>query len=545
MINPNLPNPWFRERVLYQIYVLSFADSNGDGYGDIQGVIDHLDDIGGTSEQSLGAGAIWLSPIYRSPMADWGYDVADYCDIDPRFGTLADFDRLMAEAHQRDIKVMLDFVPNHTSIEHEWFRESRSARASKKRDWYIWADPKPDGSPPNNWLNRFHGSAWTLDEGTGQYYMHSFLAAQPDLNWSNPEVEEAMLKVLGFWLARGVDGFRTDAVGSLFKDPQLRDDPPNPDYDAATSDPTDKFLRTYSSMESGASNVLGSFCRVVAGHENTYLVSEADHELTNLRRLYDSCREAPIHAPFNFNLMHLEWKATTFREFIDEYEAILEPEDWPNYVLGTHDLSRLVSRVGAPRARLMALIQLSLRGMPVIYNGEELALENGVVPPSMSRDPGTEHQGHGVNRDRARTPYPWNGDKGAGFTTGTPWLPISDDYVEHNVASESRDPNSMLEFYRHVIHLRSATTALKDGSYRSVEAGNDQVFAYARESSQHRCYVITNFSDSAQTVKLGSIGKFVAGTHEVSGTGVAHTGGEIKLLPLEGRIYEMRQADAT
>ena len=299
--------PWYRRAVLYQIYPLSFADANADGYGDLRGIINHLDYLNDGTADSLGVGAIWLSPVYASPMTDWGYDISDHCAIDRTFGTMADFDRLVSEAHLRGIKVVMDYVANHTSIEHAWFEESRSTLTNAKRDWYIWSDPKPDGSPPNNWLSRFGGSAWKFEEQTGQYYLHSFLETQPDLNWRNPDVRTAMLDVLRFWLKRGVDGFRADAVLSLVKDSHLRDNPPNPAFVKGVSDPADKFLETYSAMKEPLGNVLGGFCNVIASHDDTYLVSEAYLDVAGLHELYGACREHPIHAPLNFNLMSIHW----------------------------------------------------------------------------------------------------------------------------------------------------------------------------------------------------------------------------------------------
>ncbi len=544
MIDPNQTSPWYRRTVLYQIYPLSFADSNGDGYGDLAGIIDKLDYLGGADGESLGVGAIWISPVFKSPMADWGYDVADYTAIDPRFGTMADFDRLLAESHRRGIKVILDFVANHTSTEHPWFVESKSSRTNPKRDWYIWADPKPDGSEPNNWLSRFGGSAWTYHEPTGQYYLHTFLAAQPDLNWRNTGVREAMLGVLKFWLGRGVDGFRADALTSLIKDDQLRDNPADPSYVEGVSRPADRYFETYSAMTgeltSTLSGVVASFCDVLATQDDTYLLSEAYLGIEGLQQLYGACQAHPIHAPFNFNLMKLPWQAAQFRDFIDEFEAALGPDDWPNYVLGNHDVSRLASRLGQAKARLLSLILLTLRGLPVIYAGDELGLENGTITAAAKRDVAGEAAGE--SRDGGRTPMPWDVD--GGFSAAEPWLPYSSDWHEHNVATEERNPSSMLMLYRQLIHLKTANPALTEGDYRSLDVGQTDVFAFAREAGTQRFYILANFSDEPITVTLGRIGTWIAGSHTPYGDGVAHLGGKIVLQGLEGRIYEERREEA-
>ncbi len=530
--------PWYQRAVLYQVYPLSFADANGDGYGDLRGLIEHLDYLNDGTAKSLGVGAIWLSPIFRSGLADWGYDVIDHQDIDPKFGTMADFEQLLARVHERGMKLLLDYVPNHTSVQHAWFEASRSSRKNSKRDWYVWADPQPDGSPPNNWLSFFHGSAWTLDETTGQYYLHSFLPEQPDLNWRNPEVRAAMLKVLRFWIDKGVDGFRTDALLALSKDPQLRDDPPNPDYVAGVTPASEANIRLYSSNYQGSDQLLGMFCEVISEADGRFMLSETYLNIPGLARLYDACRFHPaVHAPFNFNLMELDWSAASYREFIDQYEAMLGPDDWPNYVLGNHDRPRLVSRVGIDRARLLALLQLTLRGLPVVYYGEELGLESAVLPAVARRD-------RGGDRDVARTPMPWRDELHGGFTTGEPWLPVPAAHAAASVSLQERQPDSSLQLYRQLIHLRQVSQALTEGTYRSIETGVDEVYGFVREASQSKCYILLNFSDDLQVVTLGRIGIWIAGTHTVEGDGQEQVEGPIKLEPYEGRLYEVRRKGA-
>jgi alpha-glucosidase len=538
-------DPWYRRATLYHIYPLSFADSNGDGYGDLRGIIDHLDYLNDGSADSLGVSAVWLSPIYLSPMADWGYDVADHMAIDPRLGSMSDFDELLAKLHARGMKLLLDFVPNHTSILHDWFTASRSSTTDPKRDWYIWADPSKDGGPPNNWLSYFGGSAWDLDKTTGQYYLHTFLPQQPDLNWRNPQVRDAMLEVLRFWLNKGVDGFRTDAVLGLLKDAQLRDDDINPQYRPGITDPADQFLRTHSSAQEGLGAVLGTFCDVLAEKQSRFLLSEAYLNIPGMHQMYLACHRHPVHAPFNFNLMRLDWGAQIFRTFIDEYEQSLGAEDWPNYVLGNHDRHRLASRVGPQRARLLAVLQMTLRGLPVVYYGEELGLPDTPIVPSEVRDPwGLRVPGLELGRDPARTPMPWNTDNGAGFTTGTPWLPLGPAAATHNVASESRDVDSSLNLYQHLIHLRDQSPALIEGDYRSLDLGDANVYAYVRETERQKFLVLLNFAKQPAHVTLrGKVGRWVAGTHDINGNGEAGVAGELELQGYEGRVYELIQGD--
>lgn len=542
-MEPVVVEPWYRSSTLYHIYVPSFADSNGDGFGDIRGIIDHLDYLSDQHGQSLGVGAIWLSPIYVSPMSDWGYDVCDHKAIDSRFGTMADFERLLKVVHDRGMKLLMDYVPNHTSVEHPWFKDARSARDSAKRDWYIWANPAADGGPPNNWLSHFGGPMWTLDEVTGQYYLHSFLPEQPDLNWRNPAVRQEMLGVLEYWLGKGVDGFRTDAVVALLKDERLRDDVPNPNYSPGRSAPSEQYLRVHSAMQPGLNKVLGSFCEALAERQGSFLLTEAYLNVPGLHHLYEACQRHPVHAPFNFNLMTLEWGAQTFRSFIDEYEASMGPEDWPNYVLSNHDRHRVASRVGSERARLLAMLQLTLRGLPVVYYGDELGLHDGSVSAQERRDVlESRMPGHGLGRDTERTPMPWNSENGAGFTTGKPWLPIDASARGLNVDLEEKDPDSMLNLYRHLIKLRNACPALSVGDYRSLQLETRQVFGYIRETEWQRFLIVLNFGTKEERLQLhGRAGAWIAGTHEVLGDGEVPAQNIVTLKPYEGRVYELRQ----
>jgi len=533
--------PWYRNGVLYQIYPLSFADSNGDGYGDIQGIIQHLDYLAG-GEESLGVAAIWLSPMYRSPMKDFGYDISDYRDIDPIFGTMDDFDQLVEEVHARGMKLLMDFVPNHSSDQHPWFREAKQSRVSARRDWYIWANPKADGSPPNNWLSVFGGSAWTFDKATGQYYLHTFLANQPDLNWRNPKVRAEMEDTLRFWLRKGVDGFRTDAVAHIFKDAQLRDDPINPDYVEGVWDPATKYLRKYSSMQGDLMILLSELCDVIDVDDDSMMISEAYLGIEQMKPMYRACQRHPIHTPFNFNLMDREWGASSYAGWIDAYEASLRPQDLPNYVLGNHDKPRIASRVGLERARLLAVLQLTLRGLPIIYDGDELGVPNDDVPEPNVRD-SWKSLSHGMSlgRDKDRGPMPWNSEINNGFTTGTPWQPIAPSLHRLAVKSQERDPDSTLNLYRHLIHLKSSIRALTFGTYRRLKTDHEDIYAFEREFKTSRCIILLNFSDSKQVVSVegNESGKLLISTHAVDGSEESGRLGRLTLEPFEGQIYEL------
>ena len=354
---------WPRNCVAYQIYPRSFKDSNDDGIGDLPGITEKLDYLNDGSENSLGIGAIWISPFFPSPMRDFGYDVSDYCGVDPTFGTLDDFDRLVREAHLRNIKVIIDFVPNHTSDQHPWFIKSCSSLDNIKRDWYIWKDPKPDGGPPNNWRSVFGGSAWAFDARTRQYYLHSFLKEQPDLNWFNPMVKEAMKNVLRFWFHRGADGIRVDAVEFLAKDELFRNDPPNPDFKEGKSDPYSAVLHAFSKNQPKLFGILNELTAVMSEYPDRFMVTEVYPEerekAAEYVKFYRNCDNTKT-SPFNFEALSLPWQANTYKKFIDKFQSALEPEDLPIYVLGNHDRSRLASRIGREQSRVAAMMLLSL-----------------------------------------------------------------------------------------------------------------------------------------------------------------------------------------
>ncbi len=520
--------PWWKRAVFYQVYPRSFADSNGDGVGDLAGITGHLDHL-----ESLGVDAIWISPFYRSPMADFGYDVADYRDVDPIFGTLADFDRLLAEAHRRGIRVIVDFVPNHTSDRHPWFDESRSSRDNPKRDWYVWADPAPDGGPPNNWRSHFlDAPAWTLDPATGQYYLHFFLPQQPDLNWWNPEVREAMDGVLRFWLDRGVDGFRIDVAHLVIKDRELRDNPvplPPPAAGARMDQDRPEVHDVHRAWRRLLDTYPGD--RMAVGE--VYLLDPA-----RMVRYYGKANDE-LHLAFNFSFLKRPWQAEAFRDAADLFESLLPEWAWPDYTLSNHDVSRARSRyddpagggrgpVGLARARVAAMMLLTLRGTPFIYYGEEIGEADGEVPRGRIVDVD--------GRDPERTPMQWSAGPGAGFTAPgvEPWLPIGREADRVNVAAELGDAASMLSLYRRLIAYRRRSVALLDGSYRSLRAGVPEgVFAYLREVPGERLLVALNFTGESRRVGGAAAGLPEHGTLELATPAGREAGPEISLAPLE------------
>jgi alpha-glucosidase len=489
------PALWWQRGIVYQIYPCSFQDSNGDGIGDLEGIRRRLDYI-----WWLGVDAIWISPIYPSPMTDFGYDISEYCDIDPVFGTLADFDRLVAEVHARGLKIILDFVPNHTSDRHPWFLESRSSRSSPKRDWYIWRDPAPDGGPPNNWLANFGGSAWELDVASGQYFYHAFLKEQPDLNWRNPEVRTAMFDVLRFWLNRGVDGFRVDVIWHLIKDDQFRDNPSNPAW-RPDKDGIDRLLQVYSADRPEVHEIVAEMRQVLDDYPDRVLIGEIYLPLERLVTYYGQDMKG-AHLPFNFQLIFAPWTAASIAQIVAEYESALPQQGWPNWVLGNHDQKRIATRVGQRAARIAAMLLLILRGTPTLYYGDEIGLEDVPIAPECAQDPWERNElGLGLGRDPARTPMPWDGTADAGFSTGTPWLPLNPDHVVRNVASQRRDPDSMLALYRQLIWLRRSRPVLQTGRYSNASPEGD-VFVFERQLAAERLIIMLNFSPHERAVRI-------------------------------------------
>ena len=464
----------------------------------------------------LGLDALWLSPFYPSPMADFGYDVSNYTDVDPIFGDMATFDELVQQAHRRNIKVIIDFVINHTSDQHPWFLETRSSRNAPRRQWYIWADPQPGGSPPNNWVSLFGGSAWEWDAATGQYYLHSFDKRQPDLNWRNPEVQAAMFDILRFWLDHAVDGFRIDAAHMIMKDPQLRDNPPNLTRARVMPKPMgdyDAQLHVYDKAHPDVHGIYRALRRLLDsyGAEHPRVAIGEMHILDwKVWASYYGANLDEMHMPFNFGLVNAAWNAQTIRQSVDTLEAVLVPGAWPNYVLGNHDEPRIVSRVGPAQARLAMLLLLTLRGTPMLYYGDEIGMHDGDIPPEHVYDPMEKNRpGQGLGRDPERTPMQWDRSPNAGFCPpGTePWLPIPADYQQINVAVEREDPHSLLTLTRRLIELRCSTPALTTGSYRPIEGVPDGCFVYLRQSSSQRYLIALNFSGHEQTLKLSEMGR--------------------------------------
>jgi alpha-glucosidase len=476
--------PGWAAGAVYQIVVPSYLDTNGDGMGDLRGVIERLDYL-----KWLGVDCIWLSPIYPSPMLDLGYDVADYIDVNPKFGMLAEFDELLAEAHRRELHVVLDFVPNHTSDEHPWFRESRSSRTNPRRDWYLWRDPAPGGGPPNNWTNQYEQSDWTWDNATSQYYMHSFMPEQPDLNWWNPEVRTAMWKVLRFWLDRGVDGFRIDAMVHLYKDRRLRDNPAAEDS-SADRWPAWNMLPAFSQDVGGLQDILRELCEVVRQYPGRILIGENHLPPERLPLYYCT----GLSHPANSQLLELDWKSLKVQRMIAYYEGILTADQWPNWILGSHDNTRIAGHLGHERARVAAMLHLTLRGTPIIYYGEELGMHNIELSPHEERDQlALRLPGKGRGRDPQRTPMQWSEEPNAGFTTGEPWLPVADDYRQVNVETQRADSSSMLNLYQRLMALRRENRALQVGHY-TPDFADEHVLCYVRETEDERMLIALNFT---------------------------------------------------
>jgi alpha-glucosidase len=490
--------PWWQTAIVYQIYPRSFQDSNGDGVGDLKGIERRLDHLAW-----LGVDAIWISPIYPSPMADFGYDVSDYRGIHPLFGSMEDFDALLEAVHARGLKLILDFVPNHTSSEHPWFQEARSAQDSPKRDWYIWRDPAPDGGPPNNWQSQAGGSAWQRDEASGQYYYHAFLPEQPDLNWRNPAVRAAMLDTLRFWLDKGVDGFRVDVIWHLMKDPAFTDDPPNPAY--KPGDPPFRRVQPLHSCDHpDIHGVVAEMRRVLAEYpRDRLLIGEIYLPLERLVAYYGIDGLEGAHLPFNFQLIGASWHAGSLRHMIKEYEAALPFGGWPNWVLSNHDQPRIATRIGREQARVAAMLLLSLRGTPTLYYGDELGMENVPIPPEREQDPfGKNMPGTGQGRDPERTPMQWDTSPFAGFSTVEPWLPLAPDWEVTNVAVQKQEAGSMLSLVHALLALRRREPALATGSYRTLAVEGD-VLVYAREEGQARFVIALNLEPLPKVVVFG------------------------------------------
>lgn len=520
---------WWREGIVYQIYPRSYGDTDGDGIGDLPGIIEHLDHLG---RDGLGIDGVWLSPVYPSPGRDVGYDVSDHAAVDPVLGTEADFDRLVREAHDRGLRVILDLVMNHTSDEHAWFRASRASREGPFADFYLWRDPSgrdADGRPlpPNNWLSFFGGPAWQYEPARDQFYMHTFLVEQPELNWRHPAVEEAQLRMVRGWLDRGVDGFRLDVFNIFLKDPEMPSNPELADALAAAS-AWDRQEHKYDRDQPDFPDLIARFRAIVdevpgrmSVGELFYGGPETSASLSNEN-----------HMVFDWELVRAPWSAAEYRGLLDRRQALFGDDIWPTVVLSNHDQSRHATRLAASAgiddtdavARAAATILLTLRGTPFLYYGEEIGLRDVEVPFDEIIDPPARRVEEGWvwwNRDGCRSPMPWGGVPGHGFTPGRPWIRFGDDADTRNVAAQLTDPGSVLAAYKRSIALRHARPSLRHGSLRRLDLGGQDVLAYVREADGERTLVVANFATEGTTVDLGAGGdgpwRPIGGSHREPG----------------------------
>jgi alpha-glucosidase len=522
---------WWQTCVIYQIYIRSFKDTNEDGIGDIRGVIQQLDYL-----TWLGIDAIWLTPFYPSPMKDFGYDITDYKGIHPLFGKMADFEELLQEVHKRDLKLIVDFVPNHTSDQHPWFKESRSSLSNPKRDWYYWCDPNEKGGPPNNWKSVFGGSAWEWEPATKQYYYHAFLKEQPDCNWRNPEVQKEMQKIMRFWMDKGVDGFRVDVMWHMIKDARWRNNPPNPGYKKGMPE-FDQVLPLYSTDQPEVHEVVGIMRRTIDEYKDKVLIGEMYLPVENVVDYYGEDNQG-AHLPGNFQLLLLPWDARTIALEIDKYDSSLPPEAWPNWVLSNHDRPRLYNRIGKEQIRVAAMLLLTLRGTPTLYYGDEIGMHNVEIPKNEIQDPQGK-MSSGQSRDPQRTPMQWDSSANAGFSKVYPWLPVADDYAQANVEKQKEEPESLLQFYKKMIALRKKEAALNQGLYAPVPA-HGNVLGYVRETESRRLLVVLNLGNknarfTPQTISVK--GKVLLSTNpEDEGKKVSNT---ISIKKNEGMIISL------
>jgi alpha-glucosidase len=531
-----MTEPWWKAAVIYQIYPRSFQDTDSDGVGDLPGIIRRLPYL-----TVLGVDTLWISPIFPSPMKDFGYDICDYTGVDPLYGTMDDFDALLSAAHRNGLRLILDFVPNHTSDRHPWFADSSASRGSPRRDWYLWRRPAPAGGPPNNWLSEFGGSAWTYHADSSQYYYHAFLPEQPDLNWRNPEVVRAMHEVMRFWLRKGVDGFRVDVIWHLIKDEEFRDNPINPAF-AAGMPPHQKVLPLYTADRPEVHEIVRGLRRVIDEFPQRLLIGEIYLPVERLVAYYGRDLEG-AHLPFNFALLHADWNARSVSALIDEYEAALPAGGWPNWVLGNHDRARIASRIGSGQARIAAMLLLTLRGTPTLYYGDEIGMRQTAIPSERVRDPFEKNvPGIGVGRDGARTPMQWDASDFAGFSTVEPWLPISAAFRSQNVEAELREPSSIYHLYRRLISARRQQPALSVGSYTRILTEGD-LLVYIRQTDSARIVVALNFGPEGISLSLPR--DTVSGTVLISTFGdrdLEQVAESIELRGDEGLVIDLLQA---
>ncbi|TGM37415.1 alpha-glucosidase [Leptospira biflexa] len=495
---------WWKEAVIYQIYPRSFQDSNGDGIGDLEGIIQRLDYLAG-SKDSLGIDAIWLSPVYPSPMFDFGYDISDYEEIDPVFGDIQTFKRLLKEAHKRGIRIIMDLVVNHTSHLHPWFIESRSSVNSPKRDWYIWKEPSHNG-PPNNWLGAFGGSGWEYDKRSGEYYFHSFLKEQPDLNWRNPDVEDAIFRMMKYWLDMGVDGFRLDVVNLYVKDEFFRN---NASYFMKGPRPYDKQVHTYDRDRPEMHGILRRMRKLLDSYSDKRMfVGEIMQDFPgNVLLPATYCgRNDELHLAFNFMFLFSPWKAERFFQIVKDFESALGDDNWPNYTLSNHDFPRHITRYEKgehtlDRARLAACMMLTLRGTPFLYYGEEIGMKRQKVPFNKIQDPvGKRYWPFHPGRDPERIPMPWDGSETTGFTTGKPWLPLYTEANTINVDAQKQNPDSLFFTYKKLLQIRKDRKSLRKGKLKILLSADKQALYYRRRDGKEETYIFLNFSSKPVSV---------------------------------------------
>ncbi len=501
------PSPWWRGAVIYQIYPRSFLDSNGDGIGDLPGITQRLDYVA-----RLCADAIWLSPFFTSPMADFGYDVADYCDVDPIFGTLADFDALVGRAHDLGLKVMIDQVYAHTSDQHDWFAASRQGADNPKADWYVWADPKPDGSPPSNWQSVFGGPAWTWDARRRQYYLHNFLSSQPQLNGHNAEVQDALLAVARFWLDRGVDGFRLDALNFAMHDPALTDNPPAPDDGRVRARPFDYQLRLHNQSHADIPAFIERIRALADEYGAIFTMAEVGgDEAVSEMQLYTR-GQTRLNSAYGFDFLYAEALTPALVAQVQTAWSDQAGTGWPSWAFENHDAPRALSRWGhADRdafARTKMLLLLSLRGSVILYQGEELGLTQVEIPFELLQDPeAIANWPLTLSRDGARTPLPWSAqDEHGGFTAHGPWLPIGEENLARAVDRQEADPQSLLHFTRTLVALRKGMAALRHGSFEAVFVG-EQVLVFRRRLAAQSVLCVFNLSPAGCDWPAGLCGE--------------------------------------
>jgi alpha-glucosidase len=535
---------WWRDGVIYQIYPRSFADGNDDGLGDLPGIIGKLDYLA-----DLGVDALWLSPIYPTPDKDFGYDVADYVDIDPRFGSLSDFDLLLSEAHRRGLKIILDLVLNHTSDQHPWFLESRASRDNPKADWYIWQPPsgspcflrkwgegKREAGVPNHWQSIFGGPAWTYVPERGQYYYHMFLPEQPDVNWRNPQVRQAMLEVVRFWLERGADGFRLDVFNMYFKDDHLRDNPPKPGLRAF-----DRQQHLYDCDQPEMIPLLQELRGLLDSYPERYAVGETF--ISTREKIVRYSGADKLHAAFNFEFTWSKFDPARYVKHILDWETLYKEHGiWPNYVLGNHDVPRMATRhtAGEDDARLKVLMALllTLRGTPFLYYGEEIGMRDILLKRSDILDPpGKRFWPFFKGRDGCRSPMQWDHSPNAGFSSAKPWLPVHPNFHTRNVAAQQADPNSLLQFTRRLLHLRRAHPALTRGDFSLLTTQPKDALVYLRETPRQRILIALNFKNKAVCLDALPAGRWKALLSTEDRTGI-HSTARLELAPYEALLLE-------